>query len=99
LQLARSLCGAADRPRPKYSQPDYGGFVPGTTSLPGFSLQDALPEVVRFFFVLLVWFVLLHWLYFKALLRPCRASRMSSHPKGLASIKPLFVYLFRFSGL
>jgi len=28
--------------------------VPGTTSLPGFSLQDALPEVVRFFFVLLV---------------------------------------------
>src|SRR5260370_40037323 len=45
----------------------YGGLVPGTTSLPGFSLQDALPEVVRFFLILLAWFVLLRWLYFKPL--------------------------------
>jgi len=30
---------------------------------------------------------------------PNRTSRMSSHPKALAQLKPLIVYLFRFSGL
>jgi hypothetical protein len=49
------------------SREQYGGLVPATGSLPGFSLQDALPEVVRFFLILLVWFVLLRWLYFKPL--------------------------------
>jgi hypothetical protein len=43
------------------------GLVPGTTALPGFSLQDALPELVRFSLILLVWYVLLRWLYFKPL--------------------------------
>jgi hypothetical protein len=47
------------------SRKQYGGLMPRTTVLPGFSLQDALPEVVRFFLLLLVWFVLLRWLYFK----------------------------------
>ncbi len=49
------------------SRKQYGGLVPRTTSLPGFSLQDALPELVRFVLLLLVWCVLLRWLYFEPL--------------------------------
>jgi hypothetical protein len=49
------------------SRKQYGGLVPSTTSLPGFSLQDALPELVRFVLLLLVWWVLLRWLYFEPL--------------------------------
>jgi hypothetical protein len=49
------------------SRKQYGGLIPHTSTLPGFSLQDALPEAVRFFVLLLVWFVLLRWLYFKPL--------------------------------
>jgi hypothetical protein len=49
------------------SRKQYGDLVPHTTPLAGFSLQDALPELVRFFLLLLVWFVLLRWLYFKPL--------------------------------
>lgn len=49
------------------SRKQYGGLVPGTNSLPGFSLQDALPELVRFVLLLLVWYVLLRWLYFEPL--------------------------------
>jgi len=44
-------------------------LVPRTTSLPGFSLQDALPELVRFVLLLLVWYVLLRWLYFEPIKR------------------------------
>lgn len=49
------------------SRKQYGGLVPGTTTLPGFSLQDALPELVRFLLLLLVWYALLRWLYVKPL--------------------------------
>ncbi len=49
------------------SRKQYGEFVSRTTPLVGFSLRDALPELVRFFLLLLVWFVLLRWLYFKPL--------------------------------
>ncbi len=49
------------------SRKEYGGLVPHTSPLVGFSLQDALPELVRFFFLLLVWYVLLRWLYFTPL--------------------------------
>jgi hypothetical protein len=49
------------------SRKQYGGLAPGTTGLPGFSLRDALPEAVRFLLLLLVWFVLVRWLYFKPL--------------------------------
>lgn len=38
----------------------------GLTSNPsptGFSLRDALPETVRFLFLLAAWFALLRWLY------------------------------------
>ena len=47
------------------SRKQYGGLMPGTATLPGFSLQDALPEVVRFFMLLLVFLALLRWLYFR----------------------------------
>jgi hypothetical protein len=47
------------------SRKQYGGLVPGNPALPGFSLQDALPELIRFFVLLLVWSVLLRWLYFR----------------------------------
>jgi len=49
------------------SRKQYGDLVPRSTALPGFSLQDALPELVRFVLLLLVWSVLLHWLYFEPL--------------------------------
>lgn len=46
---------------------EYREFIPRTTASAGFSLQDALPELIRFFLLLLVWYVLLRWLYFKPL--------------------------------
>jgi hypothetical protein len=49
------------------SRKQYGEFVPHTTAPAGFPLQDALPELVRFFLLLLVWYILLRWLYFKRL--------------------------------
>ena len=49
------------------SRKQYGGLVEHTTALPGFSLQDALPELVRFSLLLLVWYALLRWLYVKPL--------------------------------
>jgi hypothetical protein len=49
------------------SRKQYGGLVRQTASLPGFSLQDALPDAVRFVVLLLVWVILLRWLYFKPL--------------------------------
>jgi hypothetical protein len=49
------------------SRKEYGGLMPRTSALTGFSLQDALPEFIRFFLLLLVWYVLLRWLYFKPL--------------------------------
>jgi hypothetical protein len=45
----------------------YGDFVSRTTAPTGISPQDALPELVRFLLLLLVWYVLMRWLYFKAL--------------------------------
>jgi hypothetical protein len=42
----------------------YGAFVPHASVPVGFSFQDALPELVRFFLLLLFWSVLLRWLYF-----------------------------------
>ena len=47
------------------SRKQYGALVPGPSTLPGFSLQEALPELVRFLVLLLVWLVLMRWLYLK----------------------------------
>ena len=49
----------------RISRKQYGGLVPRTAALPGFSLQDALPDLVRFLVLLVVWSFLLRWLYFK----------------------------------
>jgi ABC-type sulfate transport system permease component len=37
---------------------------PGTAATAGFSLQAALPQLVSFVVLLLIWYVLLRWLYF-----------------------------------
>jgi hypothetical protein len=47
------------------SRKEYGGMMPKTSNLPGFSLQDALPELARFIVLPLVWYVLVWWLYVK----------------------------------
>jgi hypothetical protein len=60
------------------SRKQYGGLLPNTAPLPGFSLKDALPEVVRFFLLLLVWFVLLRWLYFGSLEKETSKSASNS---------------------
>ena len=44
---------------------EYRGFTERTTLLPGFSLLDALPELIRPASLLLVWYILLRWLCFK----------------------------------
>lgn len=36
-----------------------------TTASAGVSLQFALPDLVRFILILLVWYALVRWLYFK----------------------------------
>jgi len=38
--------------------------VPGVTLSTGFPIQYALPELVRFFITLTIWYILLRWLYF-----------------------------------
>jgi putative transposase len=45
----------------------YRGFTDRAIGPAGFSLLDALPELVRSFSLLLVWYILLRWLYFKPL--------------------------------
>lgn len=47
------------------SRKRYADIAPRTTAPADFSLQDALPELVRFLLLLLVWSILLRWLYFE----------------------------------
>jgi len=47
------------------SRKQYGGMLPGSRNLPGFSLQDAVPELIRFVLLIVIWYVLVRWLYFK----------------------------------
>jgi hypothetical protein len=42
----------------------YQGLVSRSTASTGFPLQAALPQVVGFLVLLLVWYALLRWLYF-----------------------------------
>jgi hypothetical protein len=39
-------------------------MMPGTIASPGFPLRNALPELMEFLVLLLVWYVLMRWLYF-----------------------------------
>jgi predicted Kef-type K+ transport protein len=45
---------------------EYREMIPASA---GFSLRDTLPELIRFFLLLLVGYVLLRWLYFNPLKR------------------------------
>ncbi len=42
----------------------YQGIAPRTAERVGFPLQAALPPLVSFVVLLLIWYVLLRWLYF-----------------------------------
>lgn len=44
---------------------EYRQFAPRTPPSAEFVLEFALPELVRFTLLLLVWYFLLRWLYFK----------------------------------
>ncbi len=54
---------------------EYHGMVDRATISTGFSLQDALPELVRSLSLLLVGYLLLRWLYYKPLQPETRESR------------------------
>lgn len=49
------------------SQENYRRIHPETAASPSFSLQYALPNLITFISLLLVWYVLVRWLYFKPL--------------------------------
>ena len=49
------------------SRREYRALTSNSAGPTGFSLQDALPELVRFFALLLLGYVLLRWLYYKPL--------------------------------
>jgi len=46
------------------SRNDYRAIMPGGAAMVGFSLKDALPDLSRFVVLFVVWYVLVHWLYF-----------------------------------
>ena len=46
----------------------YRGMLAGSRELPGFSLKDAVPELIRFVLLVAIWYVLVRWLYFKPIL-------------------------------
>jgi hypothetical protein len=46
------------------SQKMYQGFVPRPTTTLGLPLEAALPQLVSFFVLLIIWYVLVRWLYF-----------------------------------
>lgn len=48
--------------------------MPKDSNLPGFSFKDALPDLARFVVLLLVWYVLVYWLYFKPVEKETAAS-------------------------
>jgi len=54
------------------------GLMPGTiaSSTAGLSLQDAVPELIRFLFLAVVWYFLMRWLYF----RPANNDRSEPQP-------------------
>jgi hypothetical protein len=49
------------------SRNEYREVMPHGSAIAGFSLKDTLPELVRFLFLLLVWYLLVRWLYFTPL--------------------------------
>jgi hypothetical protein len=46
---------------------EYHGMVGAGTMATGFSLQDALPELIKLVSLLLLGYLLLRWLYYKTI--------------------------------
>src|SRR5256885_4888493 len=46
------------------SRRQYRGFTDHPMAVPGFTLEEAIPELLRFICYLLIWFGLVRWLYF-----------------------------------
>ena len=46
---------------------EYGELMARSNAASGLPLQDAWPEMIRFFALLLIWYLLVRWLYFKPL--------------------------------
>ena len=44
---------------------EFGKWTQYGAALKGYPLEDALPQLIWFFALLLLWYVLLRWLYFK----------------------------------
>ena len=47
------------------SQSNYRDVIQKNAGTIGFPFQDALPELLRAFLLLVIWYVLMRWLYFK----------------------------------
>jgi len=43
---------------------EYGKLITDSSAPAGLPLKDALPELVRFVVIVVVWYLLLRWLYF-----------------------------------
>jgi hypothetical protein len=54
------------------SQSNYRDVVQKTPGSIGFPFQDALPELLRAFLLLVIWYVLIRWLYYK----PSKSARV-----------------------
>lgn len=61
---------------------EYGALVERASTMRGFSLQDALPELAKSLSLLLVGYLLLRWLYFKPL------SQEASQPRSDKLLDP-----------
>jgi hypothetical protein len=59
----------------------YRGLMEHANTATAFSLQDALPELVKSFVLLLVGYLLLRWLYFKPLERETTESGSEQSPQ------------------
>ncbi len=60
---------------------EYRGVMERANTATGFSLQDAVPELVRSFSLLLVGYFLLRWLYFKPLEQKTTESGSEQSPQ------------------
>lgn len=60
---------------------EYRGVMERANVATGFSLQDALPELIRSFSLLLVGYLLLRWLYFKPLEQEATESGSEQSPQ------------------
>ena len=56
---------------------EYRGLSNSVTLPSGFLFRDALPDLIRSFFMLLMGYILLRWLYFKPLGTPERESAVN----------------------